>query len=169
MRLRPIDQTDWRVILQLNEQSVDLVSPLESAALGVLLGQAFRAVAADADGEVAAFAVLLTPGTAYESPNYGWFCDRYAEFLYLDRIVVAEPWRRQGVATMVYEAMEDLAAEFGRLVCEVDFEPPNEPSLRFHAARGYRQVGLTTNARGKVLAMLAKELPWPSDTSRTRR
>jgi len=152
----------------MNEESVDLVSPLDSDGLDGLLGEAFRAVAVDAGGEVVAFAVVLTAGTLYRSPNYRWFSDRYAEFLYLDRIVVAESWRRRGAATMVYEAMENLAAPFGLLVCEVDLEPPNVPSLCFHAARGFQQVGRATNARDKVLAMLAKEMPSPSEPSRAR-
>jgi len=124
----------------------------------MLIAQAFCSIAVDADGEVLAFAVVLTTRTAYESPNYRWFCDRYAHFLYLDRIVVSESSRRRGVATIVYEEVENLAAPFGRLVCEVDFEPPNVASLAFHAARGFQQVGRATNSGGKVLAMLAKEL-----------
>ncbi len=168
MLLRPIDQTDWPTILRMNEESVELVSPLDSEGLARLLGDSFRAVSVDADGEVVAFAVVLKPGTDYQSPNYRWFCDRYARFLYLDRVVVAEHWRRRGVATMVYEAMENLAARVGRLVCEVDLEPPNAPSLSFHSARGFQQVGRATNARGKVLAMLAKELPSAQEPSRGR-
>ncbi len=161
MLLRPIDPADWPAILRMNEKSVDLVSPLDSEGLAGLLGNAFRAVCVDGDGEVVAFAVVLRAGTDYQSPNYKWFCDRYAQFLYLDRVVVAEHWRRRGVATVIYEAMEKLAAPFGRLVCEVDLEPPNPPSLCFHSARGFQQVGRATNARGKVLSMLAKELPSP--------
>jgi hypothetical protein len=59
---------------------------------------------------------------------------------------------------MVYDAMEDLAAAFGRQLCEVDLEPPNLESLGFHAARGYTEVGRLA-VGGKTRSMLAKELP----------
>ncbi len=162
MQLRSVDPSDWPAIREMNQASVDLVTPLDNDAFEWLVEHAYRSIAVEAageaNGELVAFAIALPPETAYPSPNYRWFGERYQRFVYLDRIVVAEPWRRRGVATLVYDAMETLAAPYGRLLCEVDLEPPNLPSLGFHAARGYEEVGQLTNARGKVLAMLAKEL-----------
>ena len=166
MRLRPIDATDWPAVLRMNEASVDFVTPLESDALGWLVGHAYRSivvqvareVSEEEANELAAFAIVLPHGAAYQSPNYRWFSERYEQFAYLDRIVVAERWRRRGVGTLVYDAMEEVSAPVGRLLCEVDLVPPNLPSLGFHTARGYQEVGHRANERGKVLAMLAKEL-----------
>ena len=104
------------------------------------------------------FAFALIAGCDYGSPNYRWFSERYEQFLYLDRIIVDRSWRRRGVATMTYDAMESVASAFGRQLCEVDLEPPNVQSLAFHAARGYEQVGELTVPSGKTRSMLAKEL-----------
>jgi len=156
--LRSIRPADWPAILQLNEASVELLSPLDPGVLSWLVAHADRSIAVEAGGEVVAFALALAPGAGYGSANYRWFAERYERFLYLDRIVVSGSWRRQGVGTLVYDAMEGFATAPGRLLCEVDLEPPNVPSLGFHMARGYREVGRLTHARGKVVAMLAKEL-----------
>jgi predicted GNAT superfamily acetyltransferase len=159
MRLRSIEAADWSVILRLNEESVELVSPLDRRAMGWFVRHAYRTVAVEAEGAVVAFALALIAGSDYESPNYRWFGERYGQFLYLDRIVVDVSWRRRGIATMVYDATEDLAAAFGRQLCEVYLEPPNLESLGFHAARGYEEVGQLAVAGGKTRSMLAKELP----------
>jgi len=54
--------------------------------------------------------------------------------------------------------MESHAAAHGRMVCEVNSEPPNVESLAFHAARGYREVGHLTQADGHQTVMLEKAL-----------
>jgi predicted GNAT superfamily acetyltransferase len=74
------------------------------------------------------------------------------------RVVVAEPLRRRGIAGMLYDAMEAAAGPFPRMVCDVNALPPNEPSLAFHAARGYREVGRLAHGPEKVVTMLSKQL-----------
>ncbi|MEJ7757443.1 MAG: hypothetical protein WKF83_15050 [Nocardioidaceae bacterium] len=46
----------------------------------------------------------------------------------------------------------------GQMALEVYAEPPNEVSLAFHAARGYTEVGRSTQDNGKVSAMFVKPL-----------
>jgi uncharacterized protein len=107
----------------------------------------------DAD-PVRGFVVTFAPGASYDSPNYRWFAARYERFLYLDRIVVAAEARRRGVARFVYDEAERAASELGGpLVCEVNVEPPNDASLAFHRARGYREVGRQA-AYGKTVVLL---------------
>ena len=76
------------------------------------------------------------PGRPYDSANYRWFAARYDDFLYLDRVAVGERHRRRGVGGAIYEEMELRARPSGRMLCEVNLEPPNHPSLAFHSARG---------------------------------
>ena len=105
---------------------------------------------------MAAFTIVLEPGTRYWSDNYAWFTERYEDLWYLDRIAVDARWRRHGLATALYDEMELGAASHGRLCCEVDLDPPNRPSLAFHAARGYLEVGQRRDQSGKLLTMLEK-------------
>ncbi len=111
------------------------------------------------EGEIAAFVLTFAPGSAHDSLDFQWFVSTYADrFLHLDRIVVAQAYRRQGVATSVYRAVERAAKPFDRLVCRVQSDPPDDASLAFHAARGFVEVGKLRRPNGTTSAMLSKEL-----------
>lgn len=91
------------------------------------------------------------------APKAGPIGAVYDSFLYLDRIAVAAGARRQRLGTMLYDAIEDSARELGRMVLDVNVEPPNEPSLAFHAARGYRPLERLEHAE-KTVVLMSKEL-----------
>lgn len=158
MHLRPARDHDTEAVLALNAASVEALSPLDEPSLARLRSIALRCDVVELDADVAAFVLVLGPAADYDSANYRWFGRRFADFCYLDRIVVGERWRRRGVGRLVYDEMERVAAGHGRLTCEVNAEPPNETSLAFHAARGYVEVGRLDHGRGKITAMLSKEL-----------
>jgi predicted GNAT superfamily acetyltransferase len=157
MRLREITDADRAAVLELNQASVLELSPLDEARLRLILALAHRGVLIERDGEVLAFAIAIAPGTDYDSRNYARLGERFEDFLYLDRIAVADGARRQGLGAMLYDAMEDAARPFARMVCDVNVQPPNEPSLAFHAARGYQPLEELQHA-GKRVVLLSKEL-----------
>ena len=159
MRLRPYESTDADAVLALNQANLDAVGWLDAERLEWLVGLADSSLVAADDDVLAGFAITLAPGTAYDSLNYAWFAQRYDEFSYLDRIVVAPAYRRSGVGSLIYDAAEGQARRQGRLTAEVYVKPPNEPSLAFHRRRGYAEVGRLEQANGKTCSMLAKELP----------
>lgn len=158
MTLREVTRADWPALLALNLASVRELSELDQARLQAILSFSHRSLVAESDGAVLAFALVIAPGTAYDSRNYRWFGDRFERFLYLDRIVVADGQRRRGIATRLYDAMEDTAAPFERMVCDVNVRPPNDASLAFHGARGYVEVGRLAHGPEKVVALMSKEL-----------
>lgn len=162
MRLRDATRADRPQLLALNGASVQVLSPLDEQRLDYILALARRSLVVEHEGEVIAFAVAVAPGAPYDSKNYGWFDERYERFLYLDRIAVAASMRRHGVGAQLYDAMETSAAPFGRMVCDVDIEPPNDPSLAFHHARGYREVGRLAHGTVKTVALFSKELATPA-------
>jgi predicted GNAT superfamily acetyltransferase len=129
-------------VLDLNAAHVELLSPLDEDRLAALRAWATRADVIVSGGEVAGFVIVFGPGSAYDSPNYRWFAERYGRhFHYLDRVVVDAAFRRRGLASAVYDEVEAAAAPCGRLAIEVNLDPPNVPSLAFHRARGYSEVG----------------------------
>lgn len=149
-------EADLPAVLALNHAHVELLSPMDAPRLLQLLGWACRGDVIVCDGEVAGFVLVFAPGTPYDSPNYRWFSARYGEgFHYLDRVVVDDRYRRRGLASAAYEVIEAAAAGHGRLVLEVNVDPPNEASLAFHRARGYREVG-RLGADGHAVALMAK-------------
>lgn len=160
MHLRPITDADHADVLTLNETHVDLLSPMDEQALITYRIQAARADVIDVDGSVAGFVLTFAADSAYAGLNFAWFRHRYGDagVYYLDRVVVADSHRPQGLAGLVYDAIEaDAAAQCGRMCLEVNVEPPNEPSLAFHRGRGYAEVGRRT-FDGHAVAMMTKEL-----------
>ena len=163
--LRPIDAADHEAVLDLNERNVELLSPMDQARLEQLLGWATHAHVIESgldklDRRMAGFLLTFAAGCGYDGFNFAELSRRYDSFLYLDRIVIADDFRRRGLAGLVYDEIEADAARLGRLVLEVNSEPPNEPSLAFHHARGYVGIGEHEPPYhpGTSVLLMAKEL-----------
>lgn len=140
---RDATRADFPAILALNQAFVSVLSPLDEARLARLHAQAaLHRVIGDA-GRIDAFVLLLREGADYDSPNYRWFAQRYARFLYVDRIVVAADNHARGAGSMLYRDVMALARRDAVpiITCEFDIEPPNPASARFHASQGFREVG----------------------------
>jgi uncharacterized protein len=158
VEIRPLADADVEAVLDLNERSVEAVSPLDSSKLATYRTMAAESLVVDVEGEIAAFAIAYRPGSEYESENYRWHAVRFDDFFYLDRIVVGSDYRRRGLATALYDAMEERARAHGRMVCEVNSDPPNVESLAFHRHRGYVEIGELAKPDGHRVVMLEKPL-----------
>ena len=123
----------------MNAADVDKLAPLSAERLTWIVSMSHHALVADDHDAIAGFVVTLRPGATYDSHNYAWFSERFDDFVYLDRIIVASTHRRRGVAGLLYDRVERDAAG-SRVLLEVNWNPPNEPSLAFHAARGYIEL-----------------------------
>ena len=155
--LRPLRETDVADVLALNEANVEHLSPLDESRLHELSATADRFDVIDLDGAFAGFVITFADGVDYDSANYRWFGARHRRFYYLDRIVLHEQFRRSGLGTFVYDELERVATPYGRLTLEVNLVPPNQPSLAFHARRGFVEVGRTGD-EDHLLSMLEKQL-----------
>ena len=161
MKLRDASREDFAAVLALNEASVEVLSPLSAERLEALHGQSAYHKVVDAGGGIGAFLLAFREGTAYDSPNYRWFDERYPAFLYIDRIVVGSAHRGSGLGAMLYE---DVAAFAARervpwLTCEFDIEPPNPASMRFHERLGFREVGTQwLGGKKKRVSLQAKSI-----------
>ena len=147
--LRNATTADFPAILQLNAESEHFLSPLTPSRLGEIHAwSAYHRVLA-VDDAVVAFLLALREGAPYDSPNYLWF-SRYPRYLYVDRVVVSEVHQGHQYGALLYSDLFSFARESGaeRVVCEFDIDPPNEPSQRFHARFGFREVGTQWVAAG---------------------
>lgn len=158
-RVRPLRPADRDAVLALNRAEVPRVGPLTADDLTGLLSRCELAMVAEVAAEgLAGFLLALAPGQDYASPNYGWFAARGTDFLYVDRVVTAPAHRRRGVASRLYDAIEERARAQGRaeVTCEVNVRPANPTSLAFHRQRGYREVGRQDTSGGRLtVALLA--------------
>lgn len=156
--LRPIAPADHPQVLAWNHDHVELLAPMDEDRLRTLLGWAELGCVIHDGGRDVGFVLTFPAGTAYDSANYRWFTERYPRFYYLDRVVVDADVRRTGVATRVYDEIEDRARGLAPVMClEVNLDPPNEPSLAFHRRRGYVEVG-QDDATGHLVGLMVKEL-----------
>lgn len=146
-------------ILALNNAHATELSWLEPARLATLVERAFFVRSLD-NGD--AFLLAFDQDADYDSPNFLWFRARFSRFVYVDRIVVAPAARGRGLARTLYEELfaRARAAAHDRIVCEVNSQPPNPASVAFHAALGFREVGVAKLAGGaKTVRYLERLLP----------
>ena len=141
--IRPTEPADFADILRLNAESVHFLSPLDLQRLTWLHGMAVYHRVVEWRGRVEAFLLGFREGCAYDSLNYGWFAARYPQFLYIDRIVVGSSLQGQGAGRCLYDDLLQFARSTGvcTITCEIDQDPPNEVSRRFHEAFGFAEVG----------------------------
>ena len=160
--IRNATPDDLDAVLVMNEAAVPHVNSLDREALRLLYEQAawFRVAASRADGGLCAFLIGLTPEAEYDSPNFLWFAQNYPSFAYIDRVAVAEPARRNGVASALYDDFEGaFRSQVPMLACEVNLRPANPASMGFHRRRGFTQAGSQLIDNGnKEVAMMVKTL-----------
>jgi predicted GNAT superfamily acetyltransferase len=108
----------------------------------------------------ASVAIFIEPGKAfllafaqtddYDGVHFKWFQSRYDRFLYVDRVVVGEEHRGQGHGQTLYADLFTRAEGLGHncIACEVNVQPPNPGSDRFHSAQGFQEVGKATIDNG---------------------
>jgi predicted GNAT superfamily acetyltransferase len=155
--IEPIGQVDLAAALALNNAHAQELSWLDQDGLSRLVGNAF---AAWRIGHAEAMLIAFDQGADYGSPNFLWFRERHAAFVYVDRVVVAETARGRGHARRLYEALFDTAARRGHRIvtCEVNSAPPNPASDAFHAALGFAIVGSATLGPGKSVRYYERTL-----------
>ncbi len=155
--LRDAEEKDYDFILRVNEENVEVLSPMPLERLKLFKEHANVLQVAEIDGELAAFIICMREGDDwYDSENYLWFCKTYPKFLYVDRIVLDEPFRHRGLGRYMYEAVFAKAKADGVPVvtCEVDTVPYNGPSLLFHDIMGFKEVGAQYVRGGTVKVSL---------------
>lgn len=142
MDIRALSLDDVEVMWTINEEGLPGTGKVSPRELAALLDLASYSIGAFDNEEMLGFVICLPPATAYGSLNYAWFNQRYEAFLYVDRIAVAEAHRNEGVGSLLYEQVARHAGEQNiPVAAEVNLEPPNPGSVRFHHRFGFEEVG----------------------------
>lgn len=134
------DMAVQAALRDLNNANTRETSFLAEADWRALVTGAFAATCI-ADG--AALLITFDQDADYHSPNFKWFQARRQRFVYVDRIVVSDRYRRRGLAALLYRDLFERASAAGhdQVVCEVNLEPPNPGSDAFHEKMGFVEVG----------------------------
>ena len=158
MILTPLQEMHLDAVVALNEAAVPAVNSLSTSSFIELKNVSECFLTAHVDDSLAGFLLLLRAGVHYASPNYRWFSRRFADFLYVDRVVVAGAAQRRGIGRAFYEEAWRRAARLGvPLTCEVNVRPPNESSMAFHEAFGFVELARQETERGsKTVSLMAR-------------
>jgi len=152
--------SDIDAALELNNLNSPAVGEIDRTTLEFLIEHSLYSFAIGAD-TLHAFCITFAPGAPYSSVNYQWFSQNYSDFVYLDRIVVSEKMRNNSLGAKLYAAVEqrmikDRCAPI--LTCEVNLNPPNTGSIRFHNRIGFREVGQQESKPGLTVSLLSKQI-----------
>jgi hypothetical protein len=157
--LRSLSAEDADRILDLNNEHAIETSLLDLAAAERLLAMCFYAKCVSPG--MRGFLLALDQDAAYDNQNFRWFRRRFERFVYIDRVIVAQDARGQGLARLMYEDLvaESKAAGHVRVVCEVNIDPPNEGSLAFHRSMEFVALAdVVLKGGSKRVRYLVKEL-----------
>ena len=158
--VRNIEITDLPGVLEINNANTPGVSELTFTELETDLENSLHALAIDNEqGEVCAFCITFDPGAPDAGDNHRWFAERYKSFVYLDRIAIDSNYQNRGLGAILYQSVEHhmlSSAEHSLLCCEVNLEPPNPGSIRFHHRIGFIEVGQQSFDTKYTVSLLAK-------------
>ena len=155
--VRSLGPEDVPRMVEINEQGLPGTGKVTEAEMTDLLSLSTLALGVDDEGVIAGFVLCLLPNTRYGSLNYKWFNERYDEFLYVDRVAVAEEARSGGLGSALYDAVAAHAERLAYPVtAEVSLRPPNPGSMRFHARHGFEEIGVFEQAEKAVTMMIRR-------------
>jgi len=160
--VRNIKISDLPRMLEINNANTPGVSELTMSELETDIENCLHALAIDNElGEVCAFCITFAPDAPHAGVNHQWFAERYKSFVYLDRIAIDSNHQNRGLGALLYQTVEQRmldSAEHSLLCCEVNLEPPNPGSLRFHQRIGFTEVGQRGDGEGYRVVLLARTL-----------
>ena len=155
MDIVALSTSDIDAMWAINEQGLPGTGKVSKEGIAKLLGFSSLSVGAYDQGELLGFVICLPPKTGYESLNYAWFNEHYDSFVYVDRIAVAKEQRNKGVGSALYNHVVSYSKQHGvPVAAEVNREPPNPGSMRFHHRFGFEEVGVLHHAEKSVTMFL---------------
>ena len=159
-RIRDAQAADLETVHAINEAAVPHVNSITPDRFRRFIDEAVYFRVALLESALAGYLVAFDPSATYESLNFRWFQRHYDDFIYVDRIAVAENARRAGIASALYEDLFPFArARTSLLTCEVNTRPMNADSIAFHRRFGFREVGTQeTDGGAKTVSLMAVPL-----------
>jgi len=155
--IRAMTTSDIEAVWAINQENIPAVGEETVEVLADLLSMSLFSLVAEADDVVVGFCMILGPQTQYRSPNYLYFCERYADFIYLDRVAVTSAFQGLGLGAAMYREVERLS-QSTLFALEVNTKPRNEGSLRFHTREGFVLLEEVETRPGKMVGFMIKEL-----------
>ena len=147
-------------VLRLNNGEVPHVNELDMSSLESLCDAAALAEVAIDEYAISGAMLGFIKGASYSGFNFNWFCQRYDDFLYIDRIFVSPIYRGKGVGSALYQRVFEFCKQnqLTSVCCEVNEEPANPVSHEFHLKNGFKAIESVLHPEGKTVIMYRKQL-----------
>ena len=160
IKIRDVTERELDSVLALNNAAGVNILPLDNAGVRWFYRNASYFRVAEVDGTLVGFLLALDNLAEHDSSNFRWFAERYAEFVYIDRSVIASPRRGLGVGRAFYADVTSFAeVRAPLLTCEVFLEPRNDIAVLFHGTYGFHEVGQQVmEPVNRRVSMLSKTL-----------
>jgi predicted GNAT superfamily acetyltransferase len=155
--IRELTEADLDIMLVINQENLPAVGHETAESMRQIFEWSSLTLGIDVDESLIGYCLIMKPGLPYQSTNYQWFCDRYDDFIYLDRVAFTRSHQGKGYGTKLYGEVEARSSA-PLFTLEVNLEPRNEGSLRFHERLGFVEVGQHVSGSGKLVSLMAKEL-----------
>ncbi|GHA69225.1 GNAT family N-acetyltransferase [Cognatilysobacter bugurensis] len=167
--VRDVREHELDSVLALNNAAGPAILPLDLTRLRAFYESAEYFRVAERDGNLTGFLIGVGHASQHDSSNFSWFRERYSNFFYIDRIVVASRRRGGGVGRAFYADAQSYAElRYSQMACEVFLDGANDPVLLFHGTFGFHEVGQNVMPEtGTRAAMLMKDLEsyaWINET-----
>lgn len=157
--LRDIEAEDLDAVWALNNSAGCSIVPIDRERMRQLFDVARYFRVAHYNGELAGFQIALSPEARYDSPNFLWFREHFADFLYIDRIVIDSRFRRHGIGRVFYADVLSFAeVRYPILTCEVFIEPRDDVALVFFGTNGFQEVGQQVLSNSRRVSLMVKEM-----------
>ena len=158
-RFRDARYDDLDAIADLNDTAGISVAPLERERLDELYRTACYFRVAFTDDTLAGFLIGTDRGASHGNAGFRWFRERHARFVYIDRIVVAGPFRGHGLGRILYADLLSYAeVRVPVLGCQVSLQPRDDASVLFHASLGFHEVTQLTTSDGVRIGVMERSL-----------
>lgn len=159
LRFRDARLADLDTIFALNQQAGISVTAIDRP----ILLQRFHSAAyfrvAESNGSVAGFLIGSDQDDDWGNTGFQWFKARHRRFAYIDRIVIARPYRGHGLGRVLYADMISFAeVRVPTLGCQVSLEPRDNASMLFHASMGFGEVAQLSGTESGRLAVMERAL-----------
>lgn len=159
LAIRDVCKHDLDAVLALNNAADGGISPMDGSQLQQFYRIADYFRVAEIDGHLAGFLIALRENARHDGENFLWFRQRYQRFAYIDRIVVANAYRRHGLGRVFYSDVQSYAEpRVPMLTCAVVLEPRDDVAVLFHGTYGFNEVGQQVTSGDSHVGLLGKEL-----------
>ena len=104
--IRELTEDYLDLMLAINQENVPAVGPETAETMRQIFEWSYLALGINVDQTLVGYCLMMKPGLPYGSTNYQWFCDKYSDFIYLDRVAFTESHQGKGYGSLLYNEVE---------------------------------------------------------------